>query len=193
MLAELLHRSLWRRRRAELIQRFAEEPACVDEAARWRAPHRYVAVPSSADDSQALESLCRHVTARRWPNEQFPCNAAGQEEFRLKTPWRDGTTHLVMSPEFCSAWRLGATAKATPEPAPATLVGRLGLQDRALCRSRLPARARAHAHHTGTPTVDLRARRCPPRPGITGRRRPDAAPPARIAIAPVGPDGRLAP
>jgi hypothetical protein len=25
-------------------------------------------------------------------------NAAGQVELELKTPWRDGTTHLVMSP-----------------------------------------------------------------------------------------------
>ena len=26
------------------------------------------------------------------------CNAAGQVALKLKTPWRDGTTHLVMSP-----------------------------------------------------------------------------------------------
>ena len=26
------------------------------------------------------------------------CNAAGQVVLKLKTPWRDGTTHLVMSP-----------------------------------------------------------------------------------------------
>ena len=25
-------------------------------------------------------------------------NAAGQVELKLKTPWRDGTTHLIMSP-----------------------------------------------------------------------------------------------
>jgi hypothetical protein len=25
-------------------------------------------------------------------------NAAGEVELKLKTPWRDGTTHLVMSP-----------------------------------------------------------------------------------------------
>jgi hypothetical protein len=25
-------------------------------------------------------------------------NAAGQVELKLKTPWRDGTTHLVMTP-----------------------------------------------------------------------------------------------
>ena len=41
----------------------------------------------------------------RWPNtrpalanERVWTNAAGQVVLRLKTPWRDGTTHLVMSP-----------------------------------------------------------------------------------------------
>ena len=37
-------------------------------------------------------------------------NAAGQMEFKLRTPWRDGTTHLVMSPlEFMQ--RLAALAR----------------------------------------------------------------------------------
>jgi len=26
------------------------------------------------------------------------CNSVGQVVLKLKTPWRDGTTHLVMSP-----------------------------------------------------------------------------------------------
>ncbi len=30
-------------------------------------------------------------------------NAAGRVELKLKTPWRDGTTHLVMS--SCSDWQ----------------------------------------------------------------------------------------
>ena len=31
-------------------------------------------------------------------NERVQTNAAGQVARKLKTPWRDGTTHLVMSP-----------------------------------------------------------------------------------------------
>ena len=31
-------------------------------------------------------------------NECVQTNAAGQVVLKLKTPWRDGTTHLVMSP-----------------------------------------------------------------------------------------------
>ncbi len=31
-------------------------------------------------------------------DERVQINDAGQVELKLKTPWRDGTTHLVMSP-----------------------------------------------------------------------------------------------
>ena len=31
-------------------------------------------------------------------DERVQVNAAGQVELKLKTPWRDGTTHLVLSP-----------------------------------------------------------------------------------------------
>jgi Putative transposase len=31
-------------------------------------------------------------------DERVQLNAAGQLELQLKTPWRNGTTHLVMSP-----------------------------------------------------------------------------------------------
>ncbi len=43
-------------------------------------------------------------------------NAAGQGVLKLKTPWRDGTTHLVMSPlEFMQ--RLAAlVVPQEPEP-----------------------------------------------------------------------------
>ena len=39
-----------------------------------------------------------HITRPTLANERVQCNAAGQVVLRLKTPWRDGTTHLVMSP-----------------------------------------------------------------------------------------------
>ena len=52
----------------------------------------------AADDRQALEQLCRYITRSALANERVQTNAAGQVELKLKTPWRDGTTHLVMSP-----------------------------------------------------------------------------------------------
>ena len=58
----------------------------------------HVAVRCGADDRQALEQLCRYITRLALANERVQTNAAGQVVLKLKTAWRDGTTHLVMSP-----------------------------------------------------------------------------------------------
>ena len=58
----------------------------------------HAAVRCGADDRQALEQLCRYITRPSLANERVQTNAAGQVVLKLKTPWRDGTTHLVMSP-----------------------------------------------------------------------------------------------
>ena len=48
------------------------------------------------------DTLCRSVIRRFGgaprPSMRLQTNAAGQVVLKLKTPWRDGTTHLVMSP-----------------------------------------------------------------------------------------------
>jgi Putative transposase len=44
------------------------------------------------------EQLCRYITRPALANERVHANAAGQVVLKLKTPWRDGTTHLVISP-----------------------------------------------------------------------------------------------
>ena len=58
----------------------------------------HAAVRCGADDRQALEQLCRCITRLTLANERVQTNAAGQVVLKLKTAWRDGTTHLVMSP-----------------------------------------------------------------------------------------------
>jgi hypothetical protein len=58
----------------------------------------HAAVRCAADDRRALEQLCRYITRPALANERVQTNAAGQVVLKLKTPWRDGTTHLVMSP-----------------------------------------------------------------------------------------------
>ena len=58
----------------------------------------HAAVRCTADDRQALEQLCRYITRPALANERVQTNAAGQVVLKLKTAWRDGTTHLVMSP-----------------------------------------------------------------------------------------------
>ncbi len=58
----------------------------------------HAAVRCGADDRQALEQLCRYITRPALAYERVQTNAVGQVVLKLKTAWRDGTTHLVMSP-----------------------------------------------------------------------------------------------
>jgi len=43
-------------------------------------------------------TLCRYTTRPGLSAERVRFNAADQVELKLKTPWRDGTTQLVISP-----------------------------------------------------------------------------------------------
>ena len=58
----------------------------------------HAAVRCGAGERQRLEQPCRYITRRALANERVQCNAAGQVVLKLKTAWRDGTTHIVMSP-----------------------------------------------------------------------------------------------
>jgi len=87
-----------------------------------------------AEDRQALEQLCRYITRPALAKERVQTNAAGQVVHKLKTAWRDGTTHLVMSPlEFMQ--RLAALV-----PRPRLHLIRFGVRITSL---REPRRSRA--------------------------------------------------
>jgi hypothetical protein len=45
-----------------------------------------------------LEHLCRYITRPALANERLALNRAGQVVLTLKTPYRDGTTHIVLEP-----------------------------------------------------------------------------------------------
>ncbi len=56
--------------------------------------HAGVAVP--ANDRRRLERLCRYVGRPPLANDRLEERPDGTLTLRLKTPWRDGTTHVVM-------------------------------------------------------------------------------------------------
>ena len=58
----------------------------------------HAAVRCGAGQRKTLERLCCYITRPALANDRVQMNASGQVELRLKTPWRDGTTHQVMSP-----------------------------------------------------------------------------------------------
>ena len=70
-----------------------EQPLCADIS----GSSLHAAVRCGAGDRQALEQLCRCITRPALANERVQTNAAGQVVLKLKPPWRDGTTHLVLS------------------------------------------------------------------------------------------------
>jgi hypothetical protein len=57
----------------------------------------HAAVRVAANDRKRLEELCCYITRPALSDERVQLNAARRVELKLKTPWRDGTTHLVMS------------------------------------------------------------------------------------------------
>jgi hypothetical protein len=56
-------------------------------AVRWRA-----------DQRRELEHLCRYITRPAIANERLKRNRANQVVLQLKSPYKDGTTHIVMEP-----------------------------------------------------------------------------------------------
>jgi len=72
----------------------ARQPLCAD----INGFSLHAAVRVQAHDRKRLEQLCRYITRPALSDERVQLNAAGQVELKLKTPWRDGTTHLIMSP-----------------------------------------------------------------------------------------------
>ncbi len=49
-------------------------------------------------DRGGLERLCRYLTRPAAANDRFEEREDGRVAVRLKTPWRDGTTHILMTP-----------------------------------------------------------------------------------------------
>jgi Putative transposase/Transposase zinc-binding domain len=58
----------------------------------------HAAVRCGAEQRKPLEHLCRYITRPAIANERLKRNAAGQVVLQLKSAYRDGTTHVVMSP-----------------------------------------------------------------------------------------------
>ena len=51
-----------------------------------------------ADQRKELERLCCYITRPAIANERLKRNRAGQVVLQLKNAFKDGTTHIVMSP-----------------------------------------------------------------------------------------------
>ncbi|MBM4261496.1 MAG: transposase, partial [Deltaproteobacteria bacterium] len=58
----------------------------------------HAALRWGADQRKELEQLCRYIARPAIANERIKRNRAGQIVLQLKSPYKDGTTHIVMEP-----------------------------------------------------------------------------------------------
>ncbi len=107
------HRGEPWRRLGDRVEPAEDERPDADPEASARVPqhggmslHADVAVP--AQDRRRLERLCRYVARPPLANDRLEERPDGTLALRLKTRWRDGTTHILMERseliEKCSSY-----------------------------------------------------------------------------------------
>ncbi len=59
---------------------------------------KIVPAPPQRATEPPTEHLCRYITRPAIANERLKRNRAGQVVLQLKSPYKDGTTHIVLEP-----------------------------------------------------------------------------------------------
>jgi hypothetical protein len=67
-------------------------------AARAGGFSLHAGVGISPNQREKLERLCRYVSRPPVASERLALTASGQVRYTLKTPYQDGTTHIVLEP-----------------------------------------------------------------------------------------------
>ena len=58
----------------------------------------HAGVAAGADERKKVERLCRYIARPPIAAGRLLLNGQGQVRYTLKTPYRDGTTHVVFEP-----------------------------------------------------------------------------------------------
>lgn len=58
----------------------------------------HAGVAAKANERAKLERLCRYITRPAVSTKRLSLTHNGQVRFELKTPWRNGTTHVIFEP-----------------------------------------------------------------------------------------------
>ena len=73
----------------------ADDNSSVAKAAGFSL---HAGVASAAHEREKLERLCRYITRPAVSTERLSLTTQGNIRYRLKTPYRDGTTDVVFEP-----------------------------------------------------------------------------------------------
>jgi hypothetical protein len=58
----------------------------------------HAGVATKANERAKLERLCRYITRSALSTKRLSLTRNGQVRYELKTPWRNGTTHVIFEP-----------------------------------------------------------------------------------------------
>jgi len=58
----------------------------------------HAGVATKANERAKLERLCRYITRPAVSTQRLSLTPNGQVRYELKTPWRNGTTHVIFEP-----------------------------------------------------------------------------------------------
>ena len=96
----------------------------------------HAGVATNANEREKLERLCRYITRPAVSTKRLSMTRNGRVRYELKTPWRNGTTHVIFEPlDFIS--RLVSLV-----PKPRVNLTRFDLQGCNECRGRRDAQER---------------------------------------------------
>jgi hypothetical protein len=78
-------------------------PDCGDNPSTTRVGNLagfslHAGVATQANERAKLERLCRYITRPAVSTQRLSMTRNGQVRFELKTPWRNGTTHVIFEP-----------------------------------------------------------------------------------------------
>jgi hypothetical protein len=87
-------------RKAFMLQSLSPrgEPPGSDRVAQAAGFSLHAGVAAAADQRGTLERLCRYITRPAVAIERLSLTAQGHIRYALKTPYRDGTTHVIFEP-----------------------------------------------------------------------------------------------
>jgi hypothetical protein len=58
----------------------------------------HAGVAARSDQRKKLERLCRYISRPAVSEKRLSLTSNGQVRYQLKTPYRDGTTHVIFNP-----------------------------------------------------------------------------------------------
>jgi len=78
-------------------------PDCGDDRFTTRVGHvagfsLHAGVATKANERAKLERLCRYITRPAVSTKRLSMTRNGRVRYELKTPWRNGTTHVIFEP-----------------------------------------------------------------------------------------------